>query len=75
MKPQVGAIVHYASYGTPAQADGSQAFSSECRAAVVTGVDPVVLCVLNPTGIFFHEAEHDEDCTGGTWHWPAVCQP
>ena len=32
---------------------------------------PVGLCVLNPTGLFFNEAEYDEDaCRGGTWHWP-----
>jgi hypothetical protein len=38
---------------------------------------PVVgLCVLNPTGLFFHGladggCEYDEDAArGGTWHWP-----
>jgi hypothetical protein len=48
VKPSVGRIVHYVSYGTP----GGE-YSRECRAAVVTEVqdDPrasVGLCVLNP---------------------------
>lgn len=56
MKPGVGRIVHYVSYGTP----GGE-FKSECRAAIVTEVqdDPansVGLCVLNPTGQFFNRA-------------------
>lgn len=37
--PSVGRIVHYRSHGTPVQADGSQAYTSECRAAVITEVD------------------------------------
>jgi hypothetical protein len=69
MKPSVGRIVHYVSYGTP----GGE-FGKECRAAVVTEVktsETVVLCVLNPTGIFFRESNQWEDeHKGGTWHWP-----
>lgn len=75
MKPTIGRIVHYVSYGTP----GGE-YTSECRAAVVTEVrypdldDPqtVGLCVLNPTGMFFNRTTpHDEDGkAGGTWHWP-----
>jgi hypothetical protein len=46
----------------------------ECRAAVITDVrdsETVVLCVLNPTGIFFHESNYwEDDHRGGTWHWP-----
>jgi hypothetical protein len=81
-------VVHYVSHGTPVRTDGTQAFDSRCRAAVITqvvgnAVDPVTfeavpdlwvvgLCVLNPTGMFFHESvvqmEHAHD--GGTWHWP-----
>lgn len=63
-QPSVGRIVHYVSYGTPVRGDGSQAFRSACRAAIVTEVgDPdgadadlakVGLCVTNPTGLFFH---------------------
>lgn len=85
-QPTVGRVVHYVSHGTPPKADGSQAFTSQCRAAIVAEVtnlggpyanpedlpsEPVTLCVLNPTGLFFNEAEHDEDGhAGGTWHWP-----
>lgn len=82
MKPSVGRMVHYVSYGTP----GGE-YPSVCRAAVITAVDDyqqpavnaeglhighVSLCVLNPEGQFFNksvrqsEAEH----RGGTWHWP-----
>lgn len=61
MTPSVGRIVHYVSHGTPRSPDGSQAFGSECRAAIVTEVLEVApgsagevgLCVLNPTGQFF----------------------
>lgn len=79
--PSVGRIVHYVSYGSPVRADGSQAFTSQCRAATITEVapgqdHPVGLCVLNPTGMFFHSLDdggckYDEtDKPGGTWHWP-----
>jgi hypothetical protein len=85
MKPSVGRIVHYVSFGTP----GGE-YASECRAAVITGVqdDPQAsasLCVLNPAGIFFGQAvpydEGPDEGTGtslcggkpfrgGSWHWP-----
>ena len=75
MKPSVGRIVHYVSYGTP----GGE-YGKECRAAVVTEVNsaddnaPVGLCVLNPTGQFFNRnVLHNENAVerpGGTWHWP-----
>jgi hypothetical protein len=80
MKPTVGRIVHYVSYGTP----GGE-YLSVCRAAVVTAVDNyqdqtdegthighVSLCVLNPEGMFFNRTViQDESLTkGGTWHWP-----
>lgn len=72
MRPSVGRVVHYTSYGTP----GGE-YGRECRAAIVTevhgGDDQVVgLCVLNPTGQFFTAAaQRDEgDKVGGTWHWP-----
>lgn len=38
MKPSIGRIVHYVSYGTPIRADGSQAYTQQCRAATVTTV-------------------------------------
>lgn len=77
MKPSVGRVVHYVSYGTP----GGE-YSRECRAAIVTEVpagvaDPqtVGLCVLNPTGQFFNRTNPRDDgkpdAAGGTWHWPA----
>jgi hypothetical protein len=63
--PSVGRIVHYVSYGTP----GAE-YTSECRAAIVTGVGDLIgthpsvehssdeqalsLCVLNPEGMFFN---------------------
>jgi hypothetical protein len=58
-QPSVGRVVHYVSHGTPPRADGSQAFTAQCRAAVITEVDPeepnrVGLLVQNPTGLFFH---------------------
>ena len=62
-KPSVGRIAHYVSYGTPVAADGTQAHTSECRAAVITELtgdpaDPtqVGLAVFNPTGMFFNRA-------------------
>ena len=74
VRPSVGRIVHYVSYGTP----GGE-YGRECRAAIVTEVlgvsdttQSVGLCVLNPTGQFFNRGvRHDEDDhAGGTWHWP-----
>jgi hypothetical protein len=58
-QPSIGRIVHYVSHGTPILSDGSQAFDSRCRTALVTEVDPenithVGLCAINPTGFFFH---------------------
>jgi len=74
-KPTVGRVVHYVSYGTP----GGE-YGSECRAAVITEVcqdeqasdeSCVALAVLNPTGLFFNEHVcHNDDKTGGSWHWP-----
>lgn len=80
----IGRIVHYVSHGSPVREDGMQVYSSQCRAAVITEVwyvdkvgtslatADISLCVLNPTGLFFHEScEHDEnEKRGGTWHWP-----
>lgn len=61
MRPSIGRKVHYVSHGTPLQKDGTQAYRSQCRAAIVTERqmpgdenDPIGLCVLNPTGMFFH---------------------
>ena len=78
MKPSIGRIVHYVSYGTP----GGE-YPSVCRAAIITAVDTyqsdaefvghVNLCVLNPEGMFFNKGVHYHDeasLKGGTWHWP-----
>lgn len=70
MRPSVGRIVHYVSYGTP----GGE-YEQECRAAIVTETDSshtVGLAVLNPTGVFFNRTvTYDEfGKAGGTWHWP-----
>ena len=82
VKPSIGRIVHYVSYGTP----GGE-YGKECRAAIVTETrdDFAGLCVLNPAGQFFNRSiPHDEgppgdsgtnlcgakDFDGGTWHWP-----
>lgn len=69
--PSVGRVVHYVSHGSPVRADGTQAFPSVCRAAIITEVGdwpegisqadrsniavPVGLAVLNPTGMFFQQ--------------------
>lgn len=85
MKPTVGAPVHYVSHGTPIREDGTQAFPPACRAATVTEVNPdellhVGLCVLNPTGAFFHPLAvggslHSPagEMRGGSWHWWEDC--
>lgn len=77
MKPTVGRIVHYVSYGTP----GGE-YTSQCRAAIVTSVTAadqpgaeheedgydVGLCVLNPEGQFFnqHVGYHEGGETAGS---------
>jgi hypothetical protein len=79
MKPSVGRIVHYVSYGTP----GGEC-TSQCRAAIITEVTEVEswdddnpryllgLAVMNPTGMFFNQGVHQDESgkRGGTWHWP-----
>ena len=85
MRPSVGRIVHYVSHGTPARADGSQAYTSECRAAIITEVPEMLsgqpddgvtvsLCVLNPAGQFFSRqvAYHDGGETPGANGCPSA---
>jgi len=76
-RPSVGRIVHYVSHGTPPRADDSQAYTSQCRAAIITEVGAegewqVGLAVLNPTGMFFNTGVYADftENQGGTWHWP-----
>lgn len=69
VKPSIGRIVHYVSYGTP----GGE-YSSECRPAIITAVyseGEVHLTIFNPDGDFRKKCCHSEGSkTGGTWHWP-----
>lgn len=86
-QPSIGRMVHYVMHyvspDSPVLPDGTQAYISQCRAAIVTEVesDTVVgLCVLNPTGQFFNQHVKQDayqaggggtcDYFGGTWHWP-----
>ncbi|MDQ0254924.1 hypothetical protein J2S74_002306 [Evansella vedderi] len=68
MKPTVGRIVYYKSYGTP----GGE-YKSEDRAAIITNVhqgeeDVVDLCVFNPGGLFFN-LRVSKGSNGGQWDW------
>lgn len=68
MKPSVGRIVHYQSYGTP-----NGEYKPEHRAAIITAVhdeedNQVDICVLNPTGFFFNQRVNMGD-REGQWHW------
>lgn len=36
--PAVGDRVHYVSHGTPVREDGTQAYTAQCRAAIITEV-------------------------------------
>jgi hypothetical protein len=68
MKPSIGRIVHYTSYGTP-----NGEYPSVCRAAIVTEVtgEVIGLAVLNPEGMFFNRGVTEGvNGEGGTWHWP-----
>jgi hypothetical protein len=83
--PAVGQIVHYQSYGTPGGEYTSQCRAAIVAAVYsldnphpdpevhteAEGAEWVALAVLNPTGMFFNDACHDElRKQGGTWHWP-----
>mgnify|MGYP001563599027 FL=1 len=83
--PSVGRIVHYQSYGTPGGEYASKcraAIVADVYSVDNPHPDPevhteaegaewVALAVLNPTGMFFNDACHDEQTRlGGTWHWP-----
>lgn len=83
--PSVGRIVHYQSYGTPGGEYASKcraAIVADVYSVDNPHPDPevhteaegaewVALVVLNPSGMFFNDACHDElTKLGGTWHWP-----
>ncbi|MEH0542993.1 hypothetical protein QA802_07890 [Streptomyces sp. B21-105] len=83
--PSVGRIVHYVSYGTPGGEYTSKcraAIVADVYSldnphpdpevhAEAEGAEWVALVVLNPSGMFFNDACHDElRKQGGTWHWP-----
>lgn len=68
VKPTVGRMVYYKSYGTP-----NGEYKPENRAAVITAVEDaengiVSLCVLNPTGQFFNQ-HVKQGQEGGQWDW------
>lgn len=78
LKPSIGRVVHYHSYGTP-----NGEYVPEPRAAIVTVVydepphlaDPdelhVGLAVLNPTGVHFNQlVPYSEVPKSGYWSWP-----
>lgn len=75
MKPTIGRIVHYQSFGTP----GGEHLP-EPRAAVITTVHAapaadvtpsVGLAVLNPTGRFFNvDVPYSPTPKPGDWNWP-----
>ena len=75
MKPTIGRVVHYQSFGTP----GGEHLP-EPRAAIITTVLPaptadvtpaVGLAVLNPTGVFFNtDVPHSPTPKPGPWNWP-----
>ena len=84
MKPSVGRIVHYVSYGSP----GGEFPARACRAAIVTEVgytgdavngstEHIGIVVFNPTGQWFNRGVSQDESqemsrAPGTWHWPEI---
>lgn len=64
---RIGDTVHYRSHGTPIRPDGTQAFTDECRAAIITAIpdntSTLNLYVINPTGVFHHTVTQDPEYT------------
>lgn len=90
---EIGDQVHYVSFGSAPQ-NGEQKYPPRCRAATVTEVSyfdigltkpsgNVGLCVINPTGLFFHsldtggsdyvKPEQGVQPEGGSWHRRGEC--
>lgn len=71
VKPTVGRIVHYQSYGSP----GGE-YPSKARAAIVTDVldhegATVGLSIHSPQGIMFQDRVlYSEEPKPGYWNWP-----
>lgn len=66
MKPTVGRVVYYKSYGTP----GGE-YPQTDRAAIITEViddDTVSLFVMNPEGLFLNKNVKRGE-SGGCWDW------
>jgi len=66
VKPTVGRMVYYKSYGTP-----NGEYKPEDRSATITEViddETVSLCVFNPTGLFFNQ-NVKQGQEGGQWDW------
>jgi hypothetical protein len=86
VKPSVGRICHYVSRGSADGAFPSVCRAAVIAEVVDTShlpanplpehresypMEPVRLCVLNPSGIFFDECDRcDAGDIPGTWHWP-----
>lgn len=54
--------MHYQSFGSPPRADGTQAYSSECRAAIITAVNVETTNIIgweSEEPIAQHEADTD----------------
>lgn len=65
MKPSVGRIVHYVSHGTPIRLDGTQAYTSRCRAAIITDVGTGRVQVRNGDGdLVVDEPDGDQFTVG-----------
>jgi hypothetical protein len=72
MKPTVGRIVHYQSYGTPGGEYGSYAHAAIITSTATEG-NIVSLAVMNPTGVFFDPmVRYSETPKAGCWSWPPL---
>lgn len=65
-QPYITELVHYESFGTP----GGE-HPQTCRPAIVVEIYALALqlVVFNPTGLYFNLTPHDEERSGGTWHF------
>ena len=77
--PSVGRVVHTVAHGSPVLVDGAQVYRpGECRAALVTGVNPdgtIAVVSFTRQGHFHNDSVVRDDAApeirrGGSWHWP-----